>query len=99
MGAGSYVRYSSHSSYVSTAHVTATFTYLRVVVQRCRVIGLARVAARVAASGTELLNVSFYTHSSCSLARIDSGPTGVAFMQGRLLERSLVVLASEEAAM
>ncbi|KAF2465322.1 uncharacterized protein BDR25DRAFT_360683 [Lindgomyces ingoldianus] len=33
MGAGSYVRYSSHSSYVSTAHVTATFTYLRVVVR------------------------------------------------------------------
>ncbi|KAF2463080.1 uncharacterized protein BDR25DRAFT_363168 [Lindgomyces ingoldianus] len=33
MGAGSYVRYGSHSSYVSTAHVTATFTYLRVVVR------------------------------------------------------------------
>ncbi|KAF2469231.1 uncharacterized protein BDR25DRAFT_356481 [Lindgomyces ingoldianus] len=33
MGAGSYVCYGSHSSYVSTAHVTATFTYLRVVVR------------------------------------------------------------------
>ncbi|KAF2466888.1 uncharacterized protein BDR25DRAFT_358950 [Lindgomyces ingoldianus] len=52
MGAGSYVRYGSHSSYVSTAHVTATFTYLRVVV---RTVGN---AAAVAGYGMGMVGVS-----------------------------------------